>query len=772
MITLPAAISNNKDKISKKPVILIEFEDLDYHVASKELDLQIFSDPMTGGGSGTTFTAANATFETWNTKAGDKIYFDDSSETIEIASVTNETTVVLDSTPSGSKGDWTYYQVYYDLLKKDGNVKTSTSISQLVRGIGAVGNFTVTLVDWEGTCRADIVGTSPDLTDSGVNVFFMFNTDDTYDVDDRVQIAKGKISTYKVVNDTMVINIKAVLPALSKIPASLFIEGVVADVEVSDTYFSSDSIPIHFGNFHEGVNHRAWAQTGGNRFAICPLLRWDTDTDIATYKVADHEMHTMPGTGDMDDPDDAHGFVVRDNKYVALDCDSSGVTVRNTASGAEIDLSVGTNKEAYLYLPARSEGAANLVTDWEDCIDGSNVTYCTVDNSETILEVDDFGFDELVDNQLEAAGTSIYCYVYFGSIIGTGNALQLEVTDGVNTASTYRNATNANSWAILAFPSACSDITKIDDYSVKVTQLIAGSAANVHTVLIRIQTQDLSDADKYLYIECRGRKYGGTWNSRKTAANLITYAPEIIESLLRDQWSFGDSDIDMDAFDNVNDYHKLTAFVLAAGSFYLQKDGYKQLKAITEQFNICLFYSLPNNKWRLVTPLAAANDFSSSGTGTPGNEDIFTDDLTRSGDEYTQHPIIKDTFKLSRSSENERFGKFVVNYVRTHMGYIRSVETGSGKEIVLNNDFVQGIDSAENLRDVLDDWLLQQKWICTFRTSYNAIAHEIGDVINIRHSRLNNDMLDATVNTQKWMIIKHSLSWHPGQIEITAIEMY
>ena len=97
---------------------------------------------------------------------------------------------------------------------------------------------------------------------------------------------------------------------------------------------------------------------------------------------------------------------------------------------------------------------------------------------------------------------------------------------------------------------------------------------------------------------------------------------------------------------------------------------------------------------------------------------------------------------------------------------------GSGKEKVLNNRFIKGDNHAVFVRNILDDWILVQKYIAIFQTSFSAISHEIGDVINIRHDDLNDNMLDATVNTQKWIIIDHKFIWKPFGIAIIAIELF
>jgi len=98
--------------------------------------------------------------------------------------------------------------------------------------------------------------------------------------------------------------------------------------------------------------------------------------------------------------------------------------------------------------------------------------------------------------------------------------------------------------------------------------------------------------------------------------------------------------------------------------------------------------------------------------------------------------------------------------------------TGSGKEKILYNKYLGDSTSAIALRGFIDDWLQTQKYIITLETFYNAVRNEIGDVINIQHDFLNDAMLDALTNTQKWMIIAFKINWHPAVITIKAIELY
>jgi hypothetical protein len=189
-------------------------------------------------------------------------------------------------------------------------------------------------------------------------------------------------------------------------------------------------------------------------------------------------------------------------------------------------------------------------------------------------------------------------------------------------------------------------------------------------------------------------------------------------------------------------------------------------------YHIALIYS-GHKKWRIVTPFAQLNKFANSGTDTPNDDDIFTDvDIITSG-KFVRHPIKKGSFQIQRTQSNTYGDKLTINYIDTHQGFLRSQSTGSGngKEITLDNWMIRADSDVSTLAGVLDDWLLNQHFIVEFETFYNAIGYEIGDVINIRHADLNDDMLSATVNTQKWMIYEINKNWRPNTIKIKAVEL-
>lgn len=757
-LTLPAEINSEKNKKGNSPILLVEFADLNYHIASRAYNLSVGSgsDADSSGGSAV-LEAASATFQTWNMKPGDIIHVNGADR--EILTVDAEDQVTLTADPGTFTGEaWEAFVVYSDLLQHGTKLNMQFALPQLLNSISSVPSVTLTLLDWRGTLRADIIGTLPDLTGSTINIYIKYNTSTDLS-SNAIQIFSGTLTNYSVKRDTMVLSLKLFRPELSMLPANLIP--------------NSNDIgkPLQYGDFNYSDDPRWWGDKNAY-YAICPLVFWDADNLSALYWIADHEMNAVPS--DLTLIQNSQAFVVRDNKYLHA-VFPSAASITNAASGAYVEAVIGLGTptvgvKTYLHL-SPTDTTGSTAANPANAIDGKVSTLAYLEAPTPKLQVQVFGFDELRECTLQGDQPTVQ--IYFGTISGGGTGTVV-IDDGVNNGSTNIDNTYANGWHGFPFPSYGS-LDEIEGFWIEVN-LGTLTDIEVKNILVRVRMQDASDNDEYLYLRCKGREYSSTWDSRKTTGNLIQYAPDIVESLFRDEWSI--TDIDTDTFDAVYTYFSSTISVKSCGTIFQQQDGERLLEEICEMMNFAISFMRTRsqlhstdvrNKWRLVYPFK--NVFALSGTSTPGNEDIFTDSESYSGNSHTQQPIKLGTFLLRRTAESENYGKLTVKYVRTHQGYRESVNVGSGKEKILENWLIDGtLASPGNFRNDIDAWLTQ-KWIAEFETFYNGLAHEPGDILNIRHDDLNDDMLNMTVNTQKWIIREVVQSWRPNTILIEAIEL-
>ena len=769
MLTLSAEVTAAKDKISVSPILLIEFADLNYRIASKYIELQrgTGTDGVVAGT--TAFSSATATFETWNYKAGDSINISGFGANV-IASVDSENELTL-TTPITNDTGYTWYgfQPWEDLILGDSKVSYDTTIPEMINSLGSIGSITLTIVDWRATLRAAIVGSSPNLTDSEVHIYVKFGSTGAWLTDllsNAVKIFSGTVSTYNIHKDKITLSLVTDLPAMPKLP-----QVVLAQKERIGR-------PIQYGDFNWAIDPRWWG-TGANYYAMCRLVSWDDDTFIARYYIAGHEMNQVPAAIHSDYRN-AYAFVVRDGHYLHVQAPSAA-TFTNGASAAYVDVAFSAGVPlsgiaAYLFLAPTALEASNTASNGGRAIDGLQTTFAYIDAVNPKLSVETFGFDQLLDCELYSTApvSSLGLHVYFGGVEADTDEIRVRITDGTYTADTLIETAYSDAWHLFPFPTSpptAVTLADLEGYRIEI-EVLADGNAEIYNVLVRARMQDVTQEDEYLYLRCMGREFSGTWNSRKTSGNPIFFPTDVIESLLRDEGSFADANIDMTSFDLVTTYFNSTLSVQAAGSMYDIKNASTWLEEIARIWNVCLFYNVSDNKWKIKYPRAAANVFSTSGTDTPAALDIFTDtDVITSG-VYTSHPIKRGTFKTLRTDIAQYHEIFTMYYKLNHGGYLGEKKSGTtGREYSSEHFMLGYVTDVNTFFGNIDDWILRQKWIVTFDTFYNAVDHEIGDIINIRHNDLNNDMLESTVNEQKWMIIAVKLNWRPNTINIKAIEL-
>lgn len=778
MLTLPAEITNNKNLVGVRPILIVEFVDLEYHVASKAYELSRGSGADGVVSGGTTFTSVTATFETWNIFPDDIIDISGSERTV--TAVNSETE--LEFTPSHGNGSSIPYEVWNvcnDLIQSNSSVKLIQKINEMMSGIsGLIGSMKLNLLDFVSTLRNQLIGSSPDLSESNVNIYIKLDTS-TDDFSNAIKIMEGVITSYIIQNDILSLTIKTRIDNWGQMPSNLLIDSF-------DDYSGVEDWckPLQYGDFSWDLHPYLWVEFDKG-LAFCPYASqeyYDPGPGLQPsirWWVADHNMEHMPSTAQFQSTHDFHAFVYRDGKYCGVEIKDDDGTLSIVNSGGEAYFRTDYDfcKDVWDLCELEDEYTfgpyANDIIGWDECVDGSTLTSAGLSNGDN-LTVEDVNIDHVKDNYQDS-GVKARLIVTFGSNTHNGSVVLRifdKVTDALQASNTIVSSTAANTTQVVTFNSVGST-DAINDYYFNVTATGGTSGSiNVYnmTVAVSCPAHD-PENEPYLLIRCQGRQYSGTWDGRKTTGNLIENPADVIESLFRDELSI--TDLDTDSFDNVYNLFDVVTTVNAAGTIIRQEDAEDIIKKICESFNISLIKLLSGN-YRLFVPRAIIYNFSSSGTGTPGDEDIFTDNDTISNNEYTNHPIRQGTFKISRSQSvyNYRRLKIRFRYIPHKNVYDESVDSGgSGKSYIIDGWMIQEWDSANALKNVLDDWILHQKFIIEFETFINAAAHEIGDIINIRHLMLNDDMLDATENTQKWAIIELQNSWKPNYYKITAIEL-
>jgi hypothetical protein len=794
MLSLPAEITSNKNLVGIKPIIFIDFFDRAFFVASKDYTMQMCQYAH-GSLSSFTFTDVHAHFITDGVQTGDYVILESGgwSQRV-IANVLSETQLTV--APSGTFTDVPYHinRIYLDLLDKNSGITAQTSLSEACASIGSVGNFNVTLLDWEGTVRSYLLGYVPSLTGATVDVYIKFDTDNNYR-SNAVKIFSGSISDYKVKQNKITLTIKPLRIALSNIPTSL--------LKNSYSYTNLDSQtakPLQFGDFNMDEDIFSWGLNTG--YAICPYCGKDNYGRYIFY-IACHEMNELATSTDYADSTYYNPHMMGCINDVYFRLHPTTYVQTNAAGGSLITVETFTWNSNWIYLHFHEANAANTCASWANACDGNIATYANVvdhTSSPTYpLWIRVLNTYQLLDNPLFASTAPTYygdryrlrCFVKLGSITISYMTVTLQVCDhlGFVYASQVITAGDANTTVTLSKDVVTLPYLSLMDndsgtnsdiqFRIKMEGVAGTGDATVQVKEIMFaitnwaNPYDAEDFDAYLntypyvVIKAKGREYSSTWSSRKTAGNLIENPADMIESILRDD--LATTSIDTASFDVLNAIYSTN--VKIACSIYNQRDGVTLLNNICKAFNIGMNLNI-QSKWKIFLPVATGNNFASSGTGTPGNEDIFNQVDIITNNIYTQHQIKRDSPQLDRTDENEYYAGIILNYRNIWNTLVSQYTTGSGKLKTIDNEFISDITSITNLASIIDNFLYHQHFLITIDSFYNALAHELGDVANIRHSMLSDDLIDATVNTQKWMILNWIFKWHPAVISLKAIELF
>lgn len=724
MLTLPAAISNNKDKINLKPVFLIDIEgDVDFYVSSKEITITGFS--------------------------------------------------------------------YNSLVSQNNSLSMGLRIPEDLNGFSSITFPSVKLTSWRSVLQTGLVGNSPNLSNRTVNIFFMLDAGGTQAKSDSVKIFSGYISHWTAENDLMTLYLKGDVPDLPKVPANL----------IKDIYPANNSgfaIPIQTGDFDWDIHPLFYAEQ--NHYAFCPkaarLNEEGSGVYYNRYYIADRQMKTLPTntnlakdiTGSLATAgiDDAYAFVIRDSIFSPV-CfyRNSGNTVNdilnivNLTSGSYIDIREGTT-DVRVWKPATAVGANNNVPLASNVNDGLSTTMATADSSgETVLQVEQFDFRSLVENTAllnSSNKLNIVAAMRLGTVTGSGHYFRFGTWGGVSYQRGFDN-TYSDTWLSIDVSTENNDYSDFqqlyDNASAWVSINNPGAASvQILEIAIGVRMQVFDEQTEELYLRCQGRKYEDTWGGRKTSGNLITNPIDVLESVFRHNFSIT-TDLDTASFDKASTgYGDLG--IIARGTLFEQSSGRGFLDDFCNTLNLSVVYSALG-KWKIFMAPSDYNYFSVSGTSTPAAMDIFTEapgmSLTKS---YTNHPINKGSFKITTTKGEGIFENVEINYSVWHGGYLQqyvlNAEEFSVKRI--NAWFVGNDSSAITLAYFIFAIVSKMRTVAEFETYYNGISHEVGDIANIRHGDLFDNLLDnGEVDTAKWIIIEMNHRGRPNLISIKAQEL-
>lgn len=154
---------------------------------------------------------------------------------------------------------------------------------------------------------------------------------------------------------------------------------------------------------------------------------------------------------------------------------------------------------------------------------------------------------------------------------------------------------------------------------------------------------------------------------------------------------------------------------------------------------------------------------------------IFDYYATTTGGEFDRIPILKDGFKLYKSTDDIK-NKINANYYfnndtlnpQTTTTYTDTT-LSTTHEITMDFDKTSDATTVGYIKDVIFDTVARRAWEVQFKTTISALAFEIFDIVNIRHPLLRN--VFSSIDTKKWIITSVEFETGEPYIIITAVEL-
>lgn len=782
MLTLPTEISNNKDKVGISPMLFARFMSTIYfHAGTRAYRLDDLEGATDGslnvvGGSGT-FTSASATFQTWGVRAGDIIEITSPyGANYTVTSVSSETVLnVTGGDDTGSSRTWQLNMNFTDIFQQGLPVTLQSVLPESVNDEVSIGDLSLEMLDFISSLRSTIISSAPDLREKRVDLLFALAISST-NTENWLKVFEGYIRDYEINNNVLSLKLKSFIPSLN-FPSTL-LTSTYSGITFTIIDHDSDLCePLQYGSFNYNFTPTAIDYSDSPRqWAVAPMVYYGSNQ--YKYHVAAHELHYIKTFSTYTIWD---ACFKRDGYYIFFNIYNASSSFTNTASGSVLTRSRTSSDYARIKLPPSNLNDDDNSITGQNAMDKDTSTNATITDTATPLSVEFNQFKEMGSSQLASyVGAKGKLKATAGVKTGTFNLYSIDPSGTKTTINLAASATTTHNFSP-------GSIEEIAEWEFGVENVSGGGSdtVTVSEIWIEVDVNPPTYRDKFIHIQdIVGREFSGTWNSRKTSGDPILAPNDAIESILRDELSYGDSDIDMDIFDEANTIYGGTGSLVTPPDVTIGFTIFRRttiqdfLKKWNTAFQCSVIHTVAK-RWRYIIARASNRNFSSSGTGTPGDEDIFTDTDTISDQEYSQHPLLARSIQIGRTNEDEVYERILLKrFTDEDEQSTDETETGTagGKTIEVENVFIAqdttvGGSSSSKLLDLLEDWLYYQKYIVKFTSFYNAIAKEVGDIINIQHTFLNDDMLVATKNTQKWMILEVSIFYHPNHFNIKAIEL-
>lgn len=266
-----------------------------------------------------------------------------------------------------------------------------------------------------------------------------------------------------------------------------------------------------------------------------------------------------------------------------------------------------------------------------------------------------------------------------------------------------------------------------------------------------------------------GRTFGTTWNSRKTAANLVESAPEVIESIIREELDAVDANINMTAFDAADTARSEAA----AGQLHETKNSMDVIKDICDEYGLLYNidtagkHSLINLDWRAVNKHLFLRDWykphekvkvSYTPRSAIINDFILHYDRIQFTDEYS---------RLAYCNKDGRSGTIGAAY-QTKCSNSYAELGNKVQTLELSCDWIKVDATAEAMLKWTIDWVYLQRMIISGELFMNCIDLVLGDIVTVDLAPL---LTESFTETARFMVMSLIINRQKSRIAVKLLEV-
>ncbi|MDD5353032.1 MAG: hypothetical protein PHS93_07735 [Candidatus Omnitrophica bacterium] len=453
-----------------------------------------------------------------------------------------------------------------------------------------------------------------------------------------------------------------------------------------------------------------------------------------------------------------------------------------------------------MYIPKDGEnfGADN----WINAIDEDPDNYTSVgagDTTEYWFNMRPYGVTNIFNTRRyvcfytyapEGYDNNLICHIYTYNTDATWDKGITINSDGWHYIDLYGYIDNRNA---LAYSIDFSNITGTKITRISNICLCAGYQKSIETEI---------------YVSVQGRPDDGSGTITGVASQLLEIPSHVIESVARDEMSLATANINTTSFDT-------SAISLASWLYAFQwlnrKNVQDYLHDLGRQCKSRVFWD-SDDKLKIVT-FSSSTAFPVSGTNIPSGLDIFDTTGNPTSGSFTTNPILPDSLSIDRTSMDQVYNDFALKYKQNYAtgeyegvlymtngagtvgscttnmteAYLESSQTltalktlcaasytkygSTTRTLEFEASCIRTEATANKLLQYLIERTTDRHYTVTLTTNFTAIAHELGDFINVQDPRLNDLFGTATAERKKWEIIKIEQNLDECTISITAIEV-